>query len=618
VCGLVAIVDPRGVPEGLESQGIRAISHRGPDGTSAWRSPDGTVAFAHARLAFTDLANGTQPFTSDDGRVTAIVNGEHYDDEPGALLAREGVSFKTRCDAELWPKLVARAGIDDACARWDGELAAISWEAGSRVLTAVRDRFGAKPLVWSFRNGRLLVASEARALFAMGVPRTWDVDSLRVVLSLQYSLPERSLFAGVNVLPPGHVLTWRNGVVAVRAWWSWTSVQVPQIEAGQAIPALREALEKSVRRRLRGERRVGALLSGGVDSASVAALAAGAAGRAFDTFTVSFDHADWDESALAAEQARAIGASHSVVHVGARDIVDHFERAIEAGENVAINGHVSAKWLLFREIRRAGVHAVLSGEGADELFLGYPHFRLDVDPRAADTLRSTNLASHGIQLPHGRSLPLDELESALGFVPSFVRAKATLGMRLSSVLRPEFDARGGLSLFAESHRAVNLDDRPKPLRSAWLWARTAFATSILRTLGDAQELAHGVEGRLPFLDPEVIGLASSMPASLLLRDGIEKWPLRQAVSDLVVPSIARRRKHPFMAPPLSLVDRGLARSWLADVLDSDAARGQPFIDPTRVLAAFDALDDTPELHVAWEPVFFIAASLVVLARGTTA
>jgi asparagine synthase (glutamine-hydrolysing) len=571
MCGIVSVLSPgRPADAAALRRSLASLRRRGPDGDGLWISPDRGAALGHARLAIVDPAGGAQPFVNEDATVVAAVNGELYDDERLRRdLERRGHRFRSRSDGELVVHLYEERGLDLFPAL-RGEFAFALYDLRARRLLAGRDRFGAKPLVWRRGPDGLALASDAKALFALGAPAAWDEDSVFHAMSFQYTLPDRTLFRDILALPPGHRLVADERGVKIEPYWDldFPRRHAPADEAGLAAE-LRERLDEAVRLRLRADVPVGALLSGGLDSSAVAALA-----KTPDLFTVGFDAAPYDELAVAAATAKRLGARHHAVRVDAPRLLDALPEAVERAEGLAVNGHLPAKFLLSRAVREAGVKVLLTGEGADEIFAGYPHLREEATDPA-------DLLTRGIMLPTAPGLPLDAVRARLGFVPTFLEAKASLGARLRPLLSPDFLARfRRRDPFAEFIGAFDvpgrLEGRARLDQSLYLWCKSALAVYILRTLGDGTEMAHGVEGRLPFLDTPLVDFALRVPPELKIRNGREKHLLREAVRPLVTEEVAARRKQPFFAPPLGTSARAALR----------AAKLPAFFDR----AAVDALD----------------------------
>lgn len=617
MCGILAIHDPAGgVTEAELRRGLAAMRHRGPDGEGVWISPDRTVGIGHVRLAVIDPQGGRQPLTNEDGTVVAAVNGEFYGHELfRQYLEADRHVFRTKSDSKILPHLYEAYG-ELAVERLRGEFAFVLWDGHERRLFAYRDRFGIKPLVWSQVGPRLVIASEAKALFAVGVRPAWDAAAIWQVCGMQYLPPGRTYFAGVNQLRPGGSLQVHRGGVTTGSYWDVRFPQPGDADAADDPHQLRRELDDAVRVRLAADVPVCFHLSGGLDSTSIVALAKRHMSKPPVCFTVAFDAPGYDELDQARESAAFLGAELNDIPVSLRGQLDSLADAVYFSEGLAINGHLTAKYLLAKAIRDAGFKVVLSGEGADEILGGYAHFRQDLlagDPAALAALRAANPDMLGIQLPEGDGLPLDAVQQKLGFVPAFLRAKATLGLRMRGLLRPDFvrefghvdpyrmfmtEGNGHLASFSDP---VNT--------SSYLWMKAALANYILRTLGDGTEMAHGVEGRLPFLDHVLFDFVRRVPVGLKIRGGVEKWLLREALKDVLPPAVYARRKHPFTAPPLAR----FARDFLRDHLSLRALGDSPFFDPIAVGTYLDALDGTTEREqTAADPALMLVLTSVLM------
>ena len=581
MCGIVAIAGATGARGDLDA-GIAALAHRGPDGRGAWRG-DG-IALGHTRLAV--VGDAPQPIANEDGSIVAVVNGELYGWEDDARwLASRGHVLRAGSDSEVLVHLYEELG-DDVVRRVRGELAFVLWDGRRRRLLAGRDRFGVKPLVWARFGDGIALASEAKALFALGVPARWDAESFFHAAHVQYTWPDRTLFAGVHQLEPAHVLVWDGEVRTARYW---------DVEPREGD--VREVLATAVRERLRADAPICVQLSGGLDSSSVAALGASKIGAAF---TVAFPGGEEPE---AAATAHALGLPFHAVVVDGAAIAADWPAAVAHGEGLAINGHLVGKWRLSRAMRDAGFKVALTGEGADELFAGYAHLRRDAGV-AADHARS-----HGLMLPAGDALPLDGVRARLGFVPTWLAAKATLGRRVRALLSPDVvDLGRGEDPYGALVDRLKLPAMTPLHASATMWMRTALASYILRTLGDGMEMAHGIEGRVPFLDHRVAEVAWAIDPAALVAGELDKGILRRAMAGIVPPAVLARGKQPFLAPPLAQ----LAPALVQDTLRTHA-RSSPLVDGARLVTILDALPAmTPDEQQAWDPALMLVLSAAIL------
>ena len=321
--------------------------------------------------------------------------------------------------------------------------------------------------------------------------------------------------------------------------------------------------------------------------------------------------------------ARFAGADLHSIKVSHSDLVQYLPDAVYFSEGFAVNGHLAAKYLLNKEIRRNGYKVALTGEGSDEVVAGYPHLRSDLYQASGKEhllagLHANNKASAGIMLKHGDSLPLDKVCARLGYVPSFLEAKGTLGFKICSVLADNYKAQfAGRDGYGELIDAFDVEGqlrgRHRVNQSLYLWSKTALSNYILRTLGDGMEMSHSIEGRLPFLDHHLFELVRSLPMSMKIRDSIEKFILREAVKPFITKTIYERRKHPFVAPPVSAFAGAATFDLINDVLRSRSFDALPFFNKKKL---FDLLERLPSMkqseRAACDPVLMTALSAASL------
>ncbi len=633
MCGIVAILSHgRQVsPEAL-ARAVARLHHRGPDGQRCWLAPDGLVGLGHARLSIIDLEGGAQPIANEEGDIHIAVNGEFYDFERIRRgLEDAGHSFRTKSDSEIALHLYEEHGAG-AVQHLRGEFAFTLWDQRSQTLYAARDRYGIKPLYYSLHDGVLYVASEMKALFAAGVPARWDVEAVHLGVALRGG--SRTPFLGVRAVPPGHYLVAdREGLRLVPYW----DIDYPP--AGEAAADLAEAplvarfralLEEAVRLRLRADVPVACYLSGGLDSCAILGLAARLRGDAVRSFTLGFADADYDEGPIAAEMAAAAGAEHTVIEVREDDLADNFAEAIFHAEAPCTNAHGVAKFLLSRSVRDAGYKVVLTGEGADEVLAGYPHFRQDLlhfdsgdlDPgekrRQLRALRESNMISRGRLLADMTVEGSAGLRRRLGFVPSWLQlhfaARESRHMPLNfACFRPYAEGDAARLLLDGIDLEARLAGRRPVDQAAYLWAKTMLPNYILAMLGDRMEMAHSVEGRLPFLDHEVGGFLNRVPLAAKIRGSVEKYLLREATRDVVTETVYRREKHPFLSPPVSLVPGTRFYDLVQDSFRSEAMGSMPLLDRAKLLDIAERLPGaTRQQRGAAEPRVLHVLSLFVL------
>ncbi|MBV9928204.1 MAG: asparagine synthase (glutamine-hydrolyzing) [Acidobacteria bacterium] len=628
MCGIVALYSPEKpiAPESL-ARATERLAHRGPDEQHHWTAPHGRVGLGHTRLSIIDLVTGAQPIASEDGRLRIVVNGEFYDHERiRRELEERGHRFRTRSDSEMALHLYEEAGAG-CLERLRGEFAFVIWDEGSQTLFAARDRFGIKPLFYARVGGALYLASEAKALFAAGAPAGWDRESMFQSLFLCAD-QDRTLFEGVRQVPPGHQLVARAGSLRLSCYWD---VNYPRARdetkrtEAECVEQLRSLLDEAVRLRVRADVPVGCYVSGGVDSSSVLGLAGAHAQGRVAAFTVAFDHPDYDESASARRTAAHAGADFWPVPVSTKDSAESFVEAVGHGEMIHYNAHGAARFRLSRAVRRAGYKVVLLGEGADELFAGYDFSRqalltsgargghLKWAGMLARLLRPKTQTERRI----ARTSPwLARICRVLDFPPAlldYVAEKFVLLRRLASndflQTFPRRDPYG--EFLRQFDWRGKLRGREPVKQILYLWMKSLFVNYVLA--GERLDMAHAVEGRLPFLDHKLFEFARSLPTSLLARGGRQKHVLREAVRPFVTAEVYRGAKQPFFAPPATLRVGNPMSELLQDILRGRAFASVPFFEQSSVIGLLDELPRMNDAErAAMDPVIFMMASACVL------
>ncbi len=634
MCGIVGVFSRRSpISAGLIQRATESLYHRGPDGQRHWIGFGGRVALGHARLSIIDLTRGDQPIASEDGRTRIIVNGEFYGYECiQKELEQTGHRLRTRSDSEIALHLYEDFGTQ-CLHRLRGEFALVLWDERNRTMFAARDRFGIKPLFYAFHNETLYLASEVKALFAAGVPRRWDSES--VSQSVEFGgHPVRTLFEGVFQVPPGHYLIATEKHIELSRYWDFDYPRADRSGTRRStadyVAEFRSALEEAVRIRLRADVPVGCYLSGGLDSCAVLGLAAKHRSDPIRAFTLSFDRAEYDEEKEAREMAGKVGAEFFPIAIKQDDLADHFADAILQSETLCFNAHGVAKYLLSRAVRDAGYKVVLTGEGSDEILGGYAHFRRDMllynregeDPsevaKLLDDLERLNPVSRGLLLPDGEAKPLDNVKRVLGFVPSWIETFSARSAKMQELFAEEFwstysERRGYQALLSSIDVRGQLIGRDPVHQSLYLWSKTFLPGYILTMLGDRMEMAHSVEGRVPFLDHHLVELVRSQPVTQKIHGMTEKYVLREAVRDVITDTVYRRQKHPFLSPPATLNPKQKLGTFVQDTLRSPVLATLPFFNQKKVLGVLDSLNTMDEgSRVANDQVLMTIVSACVL------
>ncbi|MFC5288463.1 asparagine synthase (glutamine-hydrolyzing) [Actinokineospora guangxiensis] len=617
MCGVVAAYAAHGgLSEHVVAPGVAAQRHRGPNGESTWASPCGRVALGHNRLAVIDPATGAQPLTSAADGLAVVVNGEFYGyQQVRDRLRRAGRHLSTRSDSEIALHLYAEGGVA-ALRELRGEFAVLLWDARRGVLIAVRDRFGCKPLHYAEHAGRRLFASEARALFAMGVPARWDDESLADHLLAGFA-PDRTLFGGVHQVPPGCVLTVDEGGARVRSYWDLDYPREDEHPAGGGPSAERIAdlVRDAVHTREVADVPVAYHLSGGLDSGAVVAIAAERSTPT--TFTVRFDDPEFDEGPLAAITARQTRARHHELAFSRGDHAERFAATITAGEMLQENLHGTARLAQAEMIRAHGFTVALAGEGGDELFAGYPQTRHDL--RTTISAEARRRAESGAARLAAEDGPahLRSVVKALGFVPGWLLDRhMTVTQPLLGMLAPDFAdlllRREPCAPFFDTPLWTGqLAGRSPYHQSQYLFCKLRLANYIL--LAERLDMAHGVEVRLPLLDHHLADATKAIGVDRHLAGVHSKPVLREALRGLLPAAVVQAGKKPFFAPPAVSDDRSLA--LLTELVEGPTLDAVPFVDPVRVRALVGRLREVPAARrLAFEKPLLLVAGMVVLTE----
>jgi asparagine synthase (glutamine-hydrolysing) len=592
MCGIAGIVRPRPGPPPDEQALLRmaaSIRHRGPDGFGY--ALDSGAGLVNTRLSIFDLPGGWQPIQ--DGPTGAIIvyNGEVYNHyELRRDLEARGERFETTTDTEVVLRLLEREGIA-ALDRLNGQFALAWWQPGPRRLTLVRDRFGVRPLHYALKDdGTLVFGSEAKAIFASGeVKPEPDLRGIDDVFTLWGPRPPRTVFRGVSQVSQGGLLVWEAGrIVEERTWWS------PSFDSnGGPEGDLEELMRDSVRLRLRADVPVGAYLSGGLDSSLIVALAQQETDHQLRTFSVAFVDPHYDERGHQEEVARALGTDHHVVEAGPAEIANAFPAVVRHAEQPLIRTAPVPLYLLSSEVRNNDIVVVATGEGADELFWGYDLFKEVVvrelhqrDPEGARELLEQlygYLPAEARRGPAWDRFLLETGEPGDPLTSHMTRVEATAAVK--AFYRPEVAEEIGEGQSLDRLRAglpSSFGDWSSLQRASWLEISTLLEPYLLAAQGDRVAMAHGVEGRYPFLDHRVFEYAARLPAERKLDGMREKAALRDLAADLLPPEIVSRSKQPYRAPEVAPFFSPGAPDWVEESLSSEALQETGIWDPGRV------------------------------------
>ena len=589
MCGIAGIfsISHAGPDSGAVTRDMLArLRHRGPDELAYMR--DGGFAMGTARLSIIDLESGQQPLADAEGRFWICFNGELYNyKELRAELREQGASFRTRSDTEV----VLQAWIhwgSGCLTRFNGAFAFAIFDSHRRSLFFARDRYGKRPLFYYHKNGVFVFASEMKALLACEAVR-FELDPLQLasILGIWTPLPRQSGFKDITQLGMGEYMLFKDGELSTHCYESLSFAAPVRIDGeNQAIDAVREALESSVALRLRSDVEVGVYLSGGLDSSIIAHLVTQQTRNTVHTFSIGFEDKQFDESADQRELTAYLGTAHTALRVSHRDIVDNFPAAIFHAEVPAFRTAFVPMFLLSRMVREHGIKVVLSGEGADEVFLGYNIFKETMLREAWHGLSSEQRRQKLSRMyPYLKHFGEEHRTHLLGLYQQFAEEKlpglfsheirfqnGRFANRLLKEKSDPFAALVSLHQAEPGYAALSAVQKAQ-----WLEFKTLLSGYLLSTQGERMSLAHSVENRCPFLDPNVVALSSAV--NLKFDDGAtEKYLLRKAFEQNLPSGIINKHKHPYRAPDsAAFVD--CQPDYLDLLLSDDELNKQDIIDP---------------------------------------
>ena len=582
---------PDGARDLLHAMCERMI-HRGPDSEGLFVTTG--VALGMRRLAIIDLVTGEQPAYNEDKSVAVILNGEIYNyRELRSELERRGHVFRSASDTEVLPHLYEEYG-DAMVNELNGMFAFALWDSRRRRLLIARDRFGEKPLYWGVFDKTLLFASEPKVLLAHpAVKPALNLNALRQYLSFDYVPAPLSIYEGINKLPAAHNLTVENGRVNVERYWRLSyETTAPVPSENEAAERLRELLADAVRMRLVSDVPLGVLLSGGVDSSTVAALAVRASSEAVKTFSISFAESSFDESAYARGVAKFLGTDHHEERLSA-NLAANLVSEIGAWMDEPFSDPSLVPTYLLSRFTRKHVTVALGGDGGDELFAGYPMY---AGHRWAEVYKRVPLAlRRGLVEPVIRLLPVKTKNlsfdyKAVRFVTgakydTVARHHVWFGSftpeEQDQLLTREALAASDGRIYASAQLIAdecNNDDVVTRMQS--VDTQLYLAEDIL-TKVDRASMAVSLEVRAPFLDPRVAEFAASLPCNYKLRGLKTKYILKKAVHELLPPFVTRRGKKGFGVPVAEWLKEKL-RPLARDLLSTERVRRAGVFNPEYV------------------------------------
>jgi asparagine synthase (glutamine-hydrolysing) len=576
MCGIVGIMRFDGEPVAAEL--LRAMAgrlpHRGPDAEGFWTA--GAVGFGHRRLSIIDLAASVQPMATPDERLHLTFNGEILNYRE--LRTELSYPFRTAGDTETLLAAHAERGLG-AVDALRGQFAYALHDQRSGDLLLVRDRLGILPLYYYIDGRFIAFASEIKALLpALPGPPQVDTASLDDYFALRSVPAPNTLFAGINKLPAGHWLrVSSSGIARVDRYWSIPADLGVETDPQRAVEAVGEALEQSVAAAMVADVPLGAYLSGGVDSSLIVAIMSKLRnGSHLHTFAAGFGDPRFDELGHARDVSEQLGTRHHEVIVSPNDFSDlwstlswHRDAPISEASDIAV--------FRLAQLARQHVTVVLSGEGSDELFGGYPKYRV-----------APKLAAAG-RIPAGLRVP--QVDTNQRWLPP-PAARARIALRTLTGASEEEQIRTWFAPFTEPerrrlvgrwgcHRRIAEPTSGDLVRRMLAADCASWLTDNLLERGDRMSMAASLELRPPFLDHHLVELAFSLPSSVKVRDGVTKWVVKQVARRYLPDSVVDRRKVGFTVPMDAWFREGLQdMAW--DLLGASDSLASTLLDRATV------------------------------------
>lgn len=597
IAGAVLLGDKAELPDPLRM--ISTLRHRGPDDQGNFSSSN--CVLASSRLSIIDIEGGHQPIANEDGSIQSVLNGEIFNFvELRAELQGRGHRFRTRSDTEVIVHAYEEFG-DRFVEHLRGQFALAVWDATRERLFLARDRVGIRPLFYAHIAGRLLFASEVKAILAVEPQAAvLDEQGLAQVFTFWGTVGERTVFKGIHSLPAGQLLIVERGAERRQAYWDWTFPEGPgrtDLAPDEAAEALDGLLSEVVREQLHADVPVGAYLSGGLDSSGIAAYAREAVGT-LQTFSLTFDDPEFDESAYQRRMADCLGVKHSPLRCMTGDIGQVFPDLIRHTETPILRTAPAPLMLLAREVHRQGFKVVLTGEGADEVFAGY------------DLFKEGAVRRFWARQPHSAWRPglISRLYPYLAHSPVANRhfARWFFGQRLTDLDNPFYahltrwnTTRGIFRLLSPELQASLSAARPEEAlraqlpqqfmgwsglsRDQYIEVKTLLEGYLLSSQGDRVAMAHSVEGRVPYLDHRVVEFVNGLGPRYKLRGLHEKVLLRRCLARRVPEAIVKRVKQPYRAPDSRcFFERGKPLPYVQDLMSATNVRRSGYFEPQAV------------------------------------
>lgn len=567
MCGLAGIVDYAGFSEeALLRRMVGLLRHRGPDAAGLYMN--GPAGMVHSRLRIIDLSTGDQPIRNEDGTLWIVFNGEIFNyTELKTDLIRKGHRFYTETDTEVLVHLYEVHG-PDMLSMLNGQFAIALWDQRRQRLFLARDRLGVRPLFYYQKGKRLVFGSEIKALMADGqVPRKLNPVALGDIFTCWAPLHDLTAFEEIYQIPPGHYAVFGQEGLQISRYWQLSGGGAGEEDrsVAQWTEELQSLLLDATRLRLRADVPVGAYLSGGLDSTLISGMVQQNFNNRLCTFSVNFTDKTFDEAAFQEVALNALATEHRRIACSESDIGRVFPEVVWHCETPMLRTSPAPLHLLSDLVRQSGFRVVLTGEGADEMFAGYNIFKEDKVRRF--WARQPDSRLRPLLLRRLYPYIFDSGNGKAGrFVEDFFRRQLhdMDSPVFSHLVRWEntaqlktfftddvFRQTGGTDHFIHRYAAT----LPESFHSWDALSKAQYneislflSNYLLASQGDRVAMAHGVEGRYPFLDHRVVDFAFRLPPRLRLNGLTEKYLVKQAARRYVPPALIARAKQPYRAP----------------------------------------------------------------------
>ncbi|MGB3921688.1 MAG: asparagine synthase (glutamine-hydrolyzing) [Minisyncoccia bacterium] len=557
MCGITGFAGP-GDRETLERM-LEAIRHRGPDDSGIFLNNE--VGLAHARLSIIDLSpTGHQPMFAPDESMALIFNGEIYNFRAlrEELEKTKKYHFRGTSDTEVIINLYLEFG-EKVFEKLNGMFAIALYDFKKSLLILARDRMGKKPLYWSLAGKTLVFASELKGLFAHPqIKKELNLESLNKYLALDYVPTPHSIIKGVEKLEPATYLVFRNGVIRKETFWQ-PDFSAKEITLDEATSGLDKILSESVKDRLISDVPLGVFLSGGLDSSTVAYYASRAAANRINTFSVRFEDDTFDESHHARGVAKFLGTEHHEETLTERDALYLVPKIADSIDEPLADASFLPTYLLSR-FTKESVTVALGGDGADELFAGYPTFQAERFSRLYEKipkgLRKTLEPLLLKSLPAGdgylsANFKLKQFLKGAGASPELRHplwlSSFTKDTRKELLAENVWSRLAGKSEYENALRSWNEIDASENSRALYQYMRTYLMDEVLVKV-DRASMAHALEVRAPFLDYRLVDFVNRLPYEFKMKGLKTKYLLKKLMNDKLPQQIVQRKKHGFAVP----------------------------------------------------------------------